>query len=283
MISPTSPITVLGATGKTGGRIVSRLRARGVPVRAGSRSATPPFDWSDPSGWPAVLDGARAAYVSYYPDIAAPGAPEAVASLFDVAVAGGVERIVLLSGRGEEEAQRSEEMLAASGVASWTVVRASWFNQNFSEGVFADLLASGSLALPVDEMREPFVDVEDIADVAVAALTEPGHENRVYEVTGPRLLTFAEAVAEIAAASGRPLRFEPISLDDFTAGLAAGGVGPDEAALLRYLFSEVLDGRNAFVMGGVEQALGRPARDFTTFARKAASTGTWSLETSIAA
>jgi uncharacterized protein YbjT (DUF2867 family) len=220
--------------------------------------------------------------VSYFPDLAAPGAPEAVGALSDVAVAAGVERIVLLSGRGEEEAQRSEEVLAASG-ASWTVVRASWFNQNFSEGVFAELLASGSLALPAEEVREPFVDADDIADVAVAALTEPGHSERVYEVTGPRLLTFADAVEEIAAACGRSLTYTPISLDEFTAAAEAGGVDADEAALLRYLFSEVLDGRNAFTTGGVEQALGRRARDFTTFARSAASAGAWSVEASTAA
>jgi uncharacterized protein YbjT (DUF2867 family) len=279
MIPSTSPITVLGATGKTGRRVVSRLRSRGVPVRVGSRSASPPFDWARPSTWPAVFEGASAAYVSYYPDLAAPGAPEAVGELFDVAVAAGASRIVLLSGRGESEAQRSEEVLAASG-ASWTVVRASWFNQNFSEGAFAEMLATGELALPADDVREPFVDAGDIADVAVAALTEPGHENRVYEVAGPRLLTFAQAVAEIATATGRPLRYTPISLDDFMGGLsAAGGVPAPEAALLRYLFSEVLDGRNAFTTGGVEQALGREPRDFTTFAHEAAASSAWSSRT----
>jgi uncharacterized protein YbjT (DUF2867 family) len=276
MIPSTSPITVLGASGKTGRRVVSRLRARGAEARAGSRSGAPPFDWEQPSGWPAIFEGASAAYVSYYPDLAAPGAPEAVGALFDVAVAAGVSRIVLLSGRGEEAAQRSEEVLAASG-ADWTVVRASWFNQNFSEGAFAGLLAGGSLALPVgDDVREPFVDADDIADVAVAALTEDGHENRIYEVTGPRLLTFAEAVSEIASAAGRALRYTPISFDAFAAGLAGSGVPEGETALLRYLFSEVLDGRNACTTGGVEEALGRGARDFTSFAVEAASAGAWS-------
>jgi uncharacterized protein YbjT (DUF2867 family) len=275
MIASTSPITVIGASGKTGRRVVSRLEARGVVVRAGSRTGSPPFDWQQPSTWPAVFEGASAAYVSYFPDLAAPGAPEAVGALFDVAVSAGVTRIVLLSGRGEAEAQRSEELLAGSG-AVWTVVRASWFNQNFSEGAFAGLLATGELALPADDVREPFVDADDIADVAVAALTENGHENRVYEVTGPRLLTFAEAVSEIAGATGRSLSYTPISLDDFSAGLALSGVPTVESALLRYLFSEVLDGRNASTTGGVEQALGRRARDFTTFAHEAASSGVWS-------
>jgi uncharacterized protein YbjT (DUF2867 family) len=275
MIPSTSPITVLGASGKTGRRVVSRLHARGVPVRAGSRSGAPPFDWEHPATWPAVFEGASAAYVSYYLDLAAPGAPEAVGALFDVAVAAGASRIVLLSGRGEDEAQRSEEILAGSG-AVWTVVRASWFNQNFSEGAFAELLATGELALPADDVLEPFVDASDIADVAVAALTEDGHENRLYEVTGPRLLTFAEAVSEIARAAGYPFRYRPISVDEFAAGLAAADVSAAESSLLRYLFSEVLDGRNAFTTSGVEQALGRGARDFTTFAEETAASGAWS-------
>jgi uncharacterized protein YbjT (DUF2867 family) len=268
------PVVVLGASGKTGRRIVERLRARDVPVRLGSRSARPPFDWAAPDTWRPALEGASAAYVSYFPDLAAPGAPEAVQALAGVALEAGVERLVLLSGRGEEEAQRSEEALMRSG-AAWTVVRSSWFNQNFSEAHFRAPLLAGELALPAGDVGEPFVDADDIADVAVAALTEEGHVGEVYEVTGPRLLTFAEAVAEIARASGRELAYAPIGIDDFAVGLAAAGVPGDEAALLRYLFTEVLDGRNAHVTDGVQRALGRPARDFSAFSRDAAASGAW--------
>jgi uncharacterized protein YbjT (DUF2867 family) len=116
---------------------------------------------------------------------------------------------------------------------------------------------------------EPFVDAEDIADVAVAALTEPGHIGRLYELTGPRLLTFAEAVDEIAAASGRDVRFARIGLDEFTAQMSELGVSEDEVALLRFLFTEVLDGRNAHVTDGVQRALGREPRDFADYARRA--------------
>jgi uncharacterized protein YbjT (DUF2867 family) len=270
------PIVVLGASGKTGRRIVERLRARDVPVRLGSRSARPPFDWNAPDTWRPALEGASAAYVSYFPDLAAPGAPEAVQALAGVALEAGVERLVLLSGRGEEEAQRSEEALMRSG-AAWTVVRSSWFNQNFTEAHFREPLLAGELALPAGDVGEPFVDADDIADVAVATLTEQGHVGELYEVTGPRLLTFAEAVAEIARASGRDLAYAHIRIDDFAAGLAAEGVPDHEAALLRYLFAEVLDGRNAHVTDGVQRALGRPARDFSAFARDAAASGTWTM------
>jgi uncharacterized protein YbjT (DUF2867 family) len=272
--SKPKPILVLGASGKTGRRVAERLRARGVPVRPGSRSADPPFDWHDRGTWRPALDGASAAYVSYFPDLAAPGAPEAVGALAAEALEAGVERLVLLSGRGEEQAQRSEEALKRSG-ARWTVVRASWFDQNFSESHFREPLLAGELALPAGAVPEPFVDAADIADVAVAALTDDGHASELYEVTGPRLLTFADAVAEIARATGRHLRFTPIPLDDFAAALAADGVPGDEAELLRYLFGEVLDGRNAHVTDGVRRALGRAPRDFADYARAAAAAGAW--------
>jgi uncharacterized protein YbjT (DUF2867 family) len=268
-----NPILVLGASGKTGRRIVSRLRERSLPVRLGSR---PLFDWTDPSTWHAALSGASAAYVSYYPDVAAPGAPETIEELVDVALTAGVERLVLLSGRGEEEAQRAEEALQRSG-AAWTIVRSSWFSQNFSEAHFREPLLAGELALPVGDVGEPFVDADDIADIAVAALTEDGHVGELYEVTGPRLLTFAEAVAEIARATGRELRYTPIPIDDFAAELTAAGVPADEVTLLSYLFTEVLDGRNASVTDGVHRALGRPPRDFAAFARDAAAAGAWDI------
>ena len=271
----TNETLVLGGTGKTGRRVAARLRERGVPVRIGSRSGAPPFDWEDRGTWEAALRGASAAYVSYVPDLAVPGASEAIAEISRNAVAGGTRRLVLLSGRGEEEAQRAERALQASG-ADWTIVRCSWFSQNFSEDHLREPLLAGELALPVGDVREPFVDADDIADVAVAALTEDGHAGEVYELTGPRLLTFADAVGEIAAATGRDIRLEPVSADAFAAGLAGHGVPADVVSLLRYLFTVVLDGRNASLADGVERALRRPARDFRDFARRAAAEGAWS-------
>ena len=273
--SPRSPILVLGGTGKTGRRIVARLTERGVPVRVGSRSGTPPFDWEDTATWTPALQGARAAYVSYFPDIAVPGAPEAVAELARMAVQGGTRRLVLLSGRGEEEALRAEAELQASG-ADWTIVRCCWFNQNFSEDYLRESVLAGEVTLPVSDVPEPFVDAEDIADVAVAALTDDRHIGQLYELTGPRLLTFADAVGEIGAASGRDVRLARVSGEEFAAGLAGHGVPADVISLLRYLFTEVLDGRNANLADGVQRALGRPARDFREFARRAAAGGAWS-------
>jgi uncharacterized protein YbjT (DUF2867 family) len=265
---------VLGATGKTGRRVVERLRARGLPVRAGSRSGAPPFHWEDRSTWAPALQGAASAYVSYFPDLAVPGAPEAVGAFVEQALQSGTRRLVLLSGRGEEEAQRAERVLQDSG-ADWTIVRCSWFSQNFSESYILDSILAGEVALPAPDTPEPFVDAEDIADVAVMALTEDGHVGRLYELTGPRMLTFEEAVAEIAEASGRPIRFVRVSMEEFAAGMAEQDVPDDVAWLLRYLFAEVLDGRNAHLADGVQQALGREPVDFRDYAQRTAATGIW--------
>jgi uncharacterized protein YbjT (DUF2867 family) len=268
---------VLGGTGKTGRRVVHRLTGRGARVRIGSRSGGVPFDWEDRTTWGPALDGVRAAYVSYYPDLAAPGAPEAVGAFAERAVAAGARRLVLLSGRGEESAEVAEQALAASG-ADWTVLRASWFAQNFSENYLLDPVLAGEVVLPAGEVGEPFVDADDIAAVAAAVLTEDGHTGCTYELTGPRLLTFAEAVAAIADATGRDIRYAAVPADDYAAALTADGVPDDVTDLLTYLFTTVLDGRNAQVSDDIQRILGRPARDFTTYANDTAATGVWNRE-----
>jgi uncharacterized protein YbjT (DUF2867 family) len=265
---------VLGGTGKTGRRVVERLRARGLPTRVGSRSGEPPFDWEDRSTWAPALRGVRAVYVSYYPDVAVPGAGETVGSFAELAVANGVPRLVLLTGRGEPEAEHAEQAVRDSG-AELTILRSSWFSQNFSESYFLDDVLSGEVALPAGTTREPFVDADDIADVAVASLLDDRHVGQLYELTGPRLLGFGDAVAEIAAATGRELRYVPVPLDAFTSALYGQHVPGDILDLLAYLFREVLDGRNAHLADGVRRALGREPRDFRDYVRATAATGIW--------
>jgi uncharacterized protein YbjT (DUF2867 family) len=263
-----------GKSGKTGRRVLERLHARGIATRAASRSGDTRFDWNDRATWAPTLAGVDAAYIAYVPDVAVPGAAETVAAFAEQAVGAGVRRLVLLSGRGEEEAERAEQLVAAAG-AEWTVVRCSWFNQNFSEGFFVDGMRAGELALPVGPVPEPFVDLEDVADVAVAALTEDGHAGELYELTGPQLLRFDEAVAAIADAAGRPIAFAPVEMDAFAAALREHGEDGDVVWLSTYLFTEVMDGRNASLADGVQRALGREPRSFADYARRAAATGVW--------
>ena len=265
---------VLGATGKTGRRVAERLTARGVPVRPGSRSGKPPFDWDDRATWTPALHGMGAAYVTYYPDLAIPGAAATVGDFANLAVKSGVQRLVLLSGRGEDEALRGEQAVRDSG-ADWTILRSTWFSQNFSEGLFVDQVVNGEVALPVATVQEPFVDADDIAEIAVAALTDDRHVGQLYELTGPRLLTFPEAIDEIARAAGREVRYKQVSPEQYASLLAEQNVPAEFVSLLNYLFTEVLDGRNAHLTDGVQRALGRPPRDFSEYAREAAATGIW--------
>jgi uncharacterized protein YbjT (DUF2867 family) len=268
------PVLVLGGTGKTGRRVADRLTARGTRVRIGSRSARPAFDWGDESTWSTALEDARAAYVVYSPDLAIPGAAEAVGRFAQRAVEHGVERLVLLSGRGEEGARRAERAVQESG-ANWTIVRASWFCQNFSEDYLVEPVLTGEIVLPAGDVAEPFVDADDIADVAVAALTDGRHAFHVYELTGPRLLTFADTAVEISRASGRDVRYVPVTSAEYAAGAVAQGAPAELVDMLTGLFAEVLDGRNAYVAHGVECALGRPPRDFADYATGVARSGVW--------
>jgi uncharacterized protein YbjT (DUF2867 family) len=267
---------VIGGTGKTGRRVAERLESRGIPTRIGSRGGNPPFDWNDPSTWGPILEGVAAAYVTYAPDLAVPGTVDIIREFAKAAERNGVRRVVLLSGRGEAEAQRCEQTIQDCGF-EWTIVRASWFFQNFSEGSFLDMVLAGEIALPVGDVREPFIDADDIADVAVAALTEDGHSGQVYEVTGSQLLTFPEVVREMASATGREIRYTRIPHDAFLAGLAEHGLPKDVVWLMDYIFTTVLDGRNAHPTDGVRRALGREPGNFTDYARRTAATGIWDV------
>lgn len=263
-------ILVIGGTGKTGRRVAERLTAKGIPVRIGSRTGNPTFDWDQPATWNDSLAGITAAYVTYYPDLAFPGASQLIAEFSAAAAAHGVRKLVLLSGRGEDGALASEEAVQGSGVA-WTIVRCNWFNQNFTESFFLGPVREGVISIPAGEAVEPFVDADDIADVAVAALTEQGHDGQVYELSGPRLLSFHEVAGEISEATGRDITYSPVTPAEYGHLLAREGLPADFADL----FTLILDGRNASLTDGVRRALGRNPKDFREFAREAAATGVW--------
>ena len=265
---------VIGASGKTGRRVTDKLVAAGRRVRPVSRSTEPRFDWQDETTWAPALDGVSAAYITYFPDLALPGAAETVDAFARLAVERGVRRLVLRTGRGEEGAQRAERYLQASG-ADWTIVRCAFFNQNFDEN-FADSVRAGVVAMPAGDTTEPFVDADDIAEVVVAALTDDRHIGELYEVTGPRLMTVAEVAGELGDAMGREVRYVPVTAEEFGAELGAAGMPEADATHLAALLTEVLDGRSSRLGDGVQRALGRPARDFADYAKDTAATGVWS-------
>ena len=267
-------IAIVGATGKTGARVSTRLQEQGYPTRELSRNSKPAFDWADRSTWSDALKGTHSAYVTYFPDLAVPQAEQDIRDFVELAKSLGLKHLVLLSGRGEEGAQRAEDVIKTSGL-TWNIVRASWFMQNFSESFMLDGLKAGELVLPEPKASEPFIDVDDIADVAVAALTRDNLNNRVLEVTGPELLSFDSCVSAIGEASDRNIGFQTTPIDAYLAEAKSQGLPEDLAWLINELFVNVLDGRNESTTDTVEQVLGRPARSFRHYVEMTAPTGVW--------
>ncbi|MBP2324343.1 uncharacterized protein YbjT (DUF2867 family) [Kibdelosporangium banguiense] len=263
---------VLGGTGKTGRRVVARLEASGVAVRVGSRTAAqPPFDWDKRETWGPVLDGVGKVYVLYSPEIGFPGAAETIGEFATAAVAAGVRRMVLLSGRGDDVHANASELAIRESGAEWTILRSAWFSQNFSESFMYEPVLHGLITLPAGDVAEPFVDAEDIADVAVAALTTDDHIGKSYELCGPRLLTFGDAAAEIGQAAGKEVRYVSATFVEYGRMLREHGLPRAYVEMFR----TVLDGRNSHVSDGVQQALGREPRDFSEYAKKTADSGVW--------
>jgi uncharacterized protein YbjT (DUF2867 family) len=272
-----SKILILGGKGKTGGKVVERLLNLGYEnIRIGSRSEIPAFDWENQDTWLEVIKDADTVYITFQPDLAIPTAVETIKNFTTLANDNGVNKMVLLSGRGEKEAQLCEQ--AVMKIAKkWTIVRASWFNQNFSESVFLEPILAGYLALPRAEALEPFTDTNDIADVVVQAIIDDKHNGQLYELTGPRLMTIPQAITEISDACGRSIQFQPLTLEENVQLLRSYQLPEDYIWLVNYLFTEVLDGRNATVSSDIEKVLGRKATDFSEYAKVTAAAGIWNL------
>ncbi len=258
---------VLGATGKTGRRVVRRLRADGRTVRAASRSSEVRFDWDDPATWEAAVDGASAVY------LVAPTEPGPAPKFVQTAVAAGVGRFVALSGRAADtwgdspfglDMRSAEDAVRASGV-DWSILRATNFNQNFDEDVFHAPILAGELALPAEGIVEAFVDIEDVADVAVALLTEPGHAGATYELSGPRGLTFREATEQIARASGKPVRYTDLTPEEYVAAMVAQGFSAEDAGYLVEMFDLMRRGVFGAPTDDIRRVLGRAPRTFESY------------------
>ena len=268
-------VLVVGANGKTGRRVADRLLEAGVNVKAASRSSETYFKWDEPESWAPALEEATGAYITVYPDLSFPGVADKVEAFAKLVVSVNCKRLVLLSGRGEEGAQDAENRLQQSG-AEWVIVRCSVFNQNFSDS-FQNAIRHGHLSMPVGEIQEPFIDTDDIADVAYAAFTDDRQIREIYELSGPRLLSMQDVIEDLSAALERPVVFESVSVEVYPEELFQHGFSEEESLPVPQLIADVLDGRNAYLTDGVERALGRPAKDFANYARDAAAAGIWDL------
>jgi len=268
-------ILVIGGTGKTGRRVAEQLQNKGIEPRIGSRQASPSFDWNNKDTWVNALNGIEKMYVTYYPDLAVPGAKEAIQSLTYLAKELGVKKMVLLSGKGETEAEACEKIVIDSGM-DYTIVRASWFNQNWSESFFLEPILSGEVALPMSDVLIPFVDANDIAEVAATVLLDDSYNGNIIEVTGQELITFKDIINIISKTSNRSLNFYDITLEQYIDGMKQMQIPNDVVWLIEYLFSHVLTNpKNQQVVNDIEQVLGRKAKTFLEYAQETAKTGIW--------
>ena len=258
---------IIGATGKTGTRVMQGLKELGFNPEGASRNGEVHFDWDEPTTWSPALNGIDSVYLTYYPDLAVPKAPEDISRFCALAKMKGIRHITVLSGRSEPAAQVCENIIKQSGIG-WTVVRASWFDQNFSEGLFYQFIMDGNIALPVTDVTEPFIDIDDIAEIVIDSLIDDKHSEQLYEVTGPELISFADIAAKFSAHLNREVGFESISMPEFQSRLEKDGVPQGAIEALTYLFGEVLDGRSESTTDGVERALGRAATTFDEYIQK---------------
>jgi uncharacterized protein YbjT (DUF2867 family) len=245
-------------------------------VRAASRTPAGAdgvrFDWAEPDTWRPAVSGCRAVFVM------APDGVPVDPSFLTCAAGEGVERLVLLSSRGVEE-MGDERLLAAERAvraadAEWTVLRPDWFAQNFDEGFLRPAVLAGRVTLPLGDMGQVFVDAGDIAAVAAGALTGEGHAGRTYEVTGPRVLDFAEAVRTVAEAAGRTVHYDGTP-EGFLAEQEAAGAPPEAAAAAAAAFAALRATGGGTPTDTVLRVTGRAPLDFSDYAARAAAEGAW--------
>ena len=267
-------VLVLGASGKAGSLVADKVEAAGHSARRASRSSAVPFDWDDRSTWAPALTGIDAVFFLPTETL---GLDDRAAFVGAVETAG-VKRIVQLSVRGlggPDDFDPSEQAVVNSTLA-WTLLRPCWFAQDFSaKEYFLDGVRAGTLATPAGDGLEPFIHAEDIADVAVAALLTPDHEGKVYELSGPELLSFADALAIIGDVTGREITHVDATVDDSAATLEKNGHPTAAARAVAEFLQAISTGADAFLSAGVRDAIGKEPRSFRSYVEAAAARGDW--------
>lgn len=267
-----STLLLLGGTGKTGRRLAERLEAQGHTARAVGRATTPRFDWRDESTWAPALRGVDGVF------IVGPGSASDWSPLLERFLATAAEQhvrhAVLLSARGVEflsdgAVARAEAALKRSPLA-WTILRPSHFAQNFTEAMFVPD-DTGAFYAPVADGREPFIDVDDIADVAAVALTSDEYDGRILELSGPRAIDFDEAARILTEVTARPVRYVSESDDAHIARLRGQGLPEGYIEWRMAMLRGIASGSDAYLSHDVEAVLGRPATTFEAWARREAS------------
>jgi uncharacterized protein YbjT (DUF2867 family) len=271
-------LLIVGGTGTTGSRVADQVRGPGVAVRIATRRPSAAehvrFDWTEPRSHAGVLTGIDAIYLVAPIGVTEPAS--LVEPFLATALHAGVRRVVLLSSSAIPEGGTGLgglHRLVRTTVPEWTVLRPSWFMQNFlgDHPVGTAVRESGEIVTATGDGRVAFIDAADIAAVAARALTDEEPHNTSYVLTGPEALSYADTAAIIAGVTGRPIRHRPVGPAELTDRLTAAGYPRDFAELLPGLDVAISTGTEDRVTTTVPELTGRPARSFTDFARDAFS------------
>jgi uncharacterized protein YbjT (DUF2867 family) len=267
-----STFLIIGGTGKVGSRVSKYLSSAGHVARVASRTGGDiRFDWRDPASYRPAVIGVDGIFV------VGPGsATDWSASLTELlasASAVGVRHVVLLSARGVEflpdgAVARAENALTA-GPIPWTILRPSHFAQNFTEAMFVPV--DGAVIAAVGDGAEPFVDVDDIAQVAATVFDTDGWKNETVDISGPEALGFDEAVTILSTHAKRSLRFEDESDDDHIARLRSANTPEGYIEWRMAMLGGIRRGEDSYVSDGVRRVLGRPATSFGEWAAREGS------------
>ncbi|WP_067893553.1 NmrA family NAD(P)-binding protein [Nocardia vaccinii] len=270
-MTTTGTTLVIGATGTTGSRTTAQLTAAGHRVKAASRRATPfpgaepvLFDWYDPATHTGALDGIDRVYL--IPPVGESDPTAVMLAFLQRARTGGVRRAVLLSSSAIPEggpAVGTVHQALPDLFEQWAVLRPSWFMQNFT-GTHAhahSIREDGTIWTATDTGRVGFIDAEDIAAVAVHALTDRTAPNTDLVLTGPEALSYDDVAAIVTEVTGRPVAHRRLSYEQLRDRLTAL-VPLEFAAMLAGMDRAIAEGAEDRVTDTVQRLTGRPPRGF---------------------
>ncbi|HKX22294.1 MAG TPA: NmrA-like protein [Rhizorhapis sp.] len=273
-MSQAKKILVLGATGNTGGALVQLLKASGTPLRTAARgelAGSPDhvrFVWDDRRTHGPAVAGVERLYL--VAPVGAADPPPLVKPFLAEALAGGLQRVVLLSSSavkpGDPGLGQIDALVRAT-VPEWAILRPSWFMQNFvGDHPLADGIRSrGEIVTATGDGRLPFVDARDIAATAAALLRADSIVCSEHLVTGPQALSYADAAALVSEMMGRPVRHVAITEEALTQRLITAGYEAAFASALAGLDADIRAGRQAQITDTVQRLTGQPPRSLRDF------------------
>jgi uncharacterized protein YbjT (DUF2867 family) len=276
------PLLVVGATSNNGAALLRRLDCAGVPARAASRrpeavkapaAELVPFDLHAPETFLGTVEGVERMYLIV---------PERLRDVtrltrrfLEFAAGAGVRRVVYLSGLGMEELEhappRQVEHIVTGMFPEWCLLRPNWFMQNFSHGRFHDdIVRHDRIVAPVGDARVSFIDVEDVAAAAQAALTATDGHNAAFPLTGSASLTFGEVAEKISEVAGRKIAYQALDMEDPDL-LVKMGIPGANPVMVATLYNRVRRGAEAAIRDGLPTLTGTTPGTFAEFAKRNAA------------